>query len=55
MMERMIGVYGDSVVRMLTTQYRMNSDIMTWSSNALYSGRYTPYFNTETENIMYNV
>jgi len=39
MMERLIGLYGDSVLMMLTTQYRMNEDIMSWSSNALYSGR----------------
>ncbi len=32
-------MYGDTVVRMLTTQYRMNKNIMEWSSNALYSGR----------------
>ena len=30
---------GESVVRMLTTQYRMHAAIMTWSSNALYAGR----------------
>lgn len=39
LMERMISQYGDRVVRMLTTQYRMNKDIMEWSSAALYSGR----------------
>ena len=38
-MERMIGRYGDSVVKMLRTQYRMNKDIMTWASDALYDGR----------------
>jgi hypothetical protein len=27
------------IVRMLTTQYRMNAAIMTWSSEALYAGR----------------
>eukprot|EP00088_Acartia_fossae_P006397 TRINITY_DN12950_c0_g1_i6.p1 TRINITY_DN12950_c0_g1~~TRINITY_DN12950_c0_g1_i6.p1 ORF type:complete len:989 (-),score=212.71 TRINITY_DN12950_c0_g1_i6:60-3026(-) len=39
LMERQIDLHGDSVVRMLTTQYRMNSLIMKWSSDALYEGR----------------
>lgn len=38
-MERLIKLYADRVVRMLTTQYRMNKLIMEWSSDALYSGR----------------
>ncbi len=39
-MERLIqSRLGEQVVRMLTTQYRMNAAIMTWSSEALYSGR----------------
>ena len=39
-MERQINLHGgQSVVRMLTTQYRMNAAIMTWSSDALYEGR----------------
>ncbi len=41
LMERLIqsrqGKHG--IVRMLTTQYRMNAAIMTWSSEALYEGR----------------
>jgi len=39
LMERMIGVHGNNVVRMLTTQYRMNQLIMQWSSDALYEGQ----------------
>ena len=39
MMERMVGLYEAQVTRMLTTQYRMNSKIMEWSSQALYSGQ----------------
>ena len=30
---------GQSCVRMLQVQYRMNQDIMTWSSNQLYHGQ----------------
>jgi len=41
MMERLIDLHGDRVVKMLTTQYRMNKLIMRWSSEALYSGRVT--------------
>ncbi|KAI7802486.1 DNA-binding protein SMUBP-2 [Triplophysa rosa] len=39
LMERMIKKYGDSVVRMLTTQYRMNSAIMQWASEQMYEGK----------------
>jgi len=39
MMERMVGLYGEEVTRMLTTQYRMHQLIMDWSSAALYSGQ----------------
>ena len=40
LMERQINLHGgQSVVRMLTTQYRMNGLIMQWSSDALYEGR----------------
>ena len=39
LMERLIKSQGEQVVRMLTTQYRMNAAIMTWSSEALYEGR----------------
>jgi len=38
-MERLIKKYGDSVVRMLTTQYRMNSAIMQWASEQMYQGK----------------
>jgi hypothetical protein len=35
------GMYGEGCSEMLTVQYRMNSAIMTWSSDALYQvGRY---------------
>lgn len=39
LMERLIKKYGDSVVRMLTTQYRMNSAIMKWASEQMYDGK----------------
>ncbi|XP_068723115.1 DNA-binding protein SMUBP-2-like [Montipora capricornis] len=39
LMERLIKLLGDDVVRMLTTQYRMNEAIMKWSSEKLYEGR----------------
>ena len=31
-----LDLYGDQVTRMLKVQYRMNSDIMDWASEALY-------------------
>ena len=34
---------GSAVVRMLTQQYRMNTVIMEWSSEALYQGRLTAH------------
>ncbi|XP_067663777.1 DNA-binding protein SMUBP-2-like [Haliotis asinina] len=39
LMERVLKEQGDEVVRMLTTQYRMNENIMQWSSDQLYDGR----------------
>jgi ATP-dependent RNA/DNA helicase IGHMBP2 len=39
LMERIIDKYGDTVVRMLDTQYRMNEQIMAWSSEHLYEGK----------------
>ncbi|XP_066268231.1 DNA-binding protein SMUBP-2-like [Branchiostoma lanceolatum] len=39
LMERVIGLHGDQIVRMLTTQYRMHSDIMAWPSAELYKGK----------------
>ncbi|XP_063968826.1 DNA-binding protein SMUBP-2-like [Lytechinus pictus] len=39
LMERIISLHGNRVVRMLTTQYRMNDDIMKWSSDQLYDGK----------------
>jgi len=41
LMERVVDMYKSEVTRMLTTQYRMNSLIMSWSSQALYSGQLT--------------
>ena len=38
-MERVLGLYGNQVMRMLTTQYRMNEIIMQWSSDQLYEGK----------------
>lgn len=34
--ERLHGLYGDDVSQMLTVQYRMHEDIMSWASAALY-------------------
>ncbi|KAK9868471.1 hypothetical protein WJX84_007692 [Apatococcus fuscideae] len=34
--ERLHGIYGDDVSQMLTVQYRMHEDIMSWASQALY-------------------
>ncbi|XP_028399828.1 DNA-binding protein SMUBP-2-like [Dendronephthya gigantea] len=39
LMERIIEMFGDKVVHMLTTQYRMNKAIMKWSSDRLYDGK----------------
>ena len=39
MMERLVSLLGDTVTKMLVTQYRMHKDIMQWSSNALYDGK----------------
>ncbi|XP_061138538.1 DNA-binding protein SMUBP-2 isoform X1 [Syngnathus typhle] len=43
LMERLIRMYGDSVVRMLTVQYRMNGAIMEWASKEMYQGRLTAH------------
>nr|XP_040017952.1 DNA-binding protein SMUBP-2 isoform X4 [Gasterosteus aculeatus aculeatus] len=47
LMERLIQMYGDSVVRMLTVQYRMNSAIMSWASKEMYQGRLTAHSSVE--------
>ena len=47
LMERVIGFLGDSVVRMLTTQYRMNTKIMQWSSDKLYQSRLVAHQSVE--------
>ena len=39
--QRLHDAHGDLIARMLTVQYRMHADIMTWSSNAMYQGRLT--------------
>ncbi|KAG8564390.1 hypothetical protein GDO81_016441 [Engystomops pustulosus] len=39
LMERVIEKYGDTVVKMLTVQYRMHDCIMQWASHALYGGK----------------
>ncbi|XP_065542802.1 DNA-binding protein SMUBP-2 isoform X2 [Lathamus discolor] len=43
LMERLIGRYGQKVVRMLTVQYRMHEAIMQWASSELYGGRLTAH------------
>uniref|UniRef100_A0A8C5D0E7 DNA-binding protein SMUBP-2 n=1 Tax=Gouania willdenowi TaxID=441366 RepID=A0A8C5D0E7_GOUWI len=47
LMERQIQMFGDSVVRMLTVQYRMNSLIMEWASKEMYQGRLTAHSSVE--------
>lgn len=47
LMERLIQMYGDSVVRMLTVQYRMNSAIMEWASKEMYQGKLTAHNSVE--------
>lgn len=47
LMERLIQMYGNSVVRMLTVQYRMNSAIMEWASKEMYQGRLTAHSSVE--------
>ncbi|CAC5372835.1 IGHMBP2 [Mytilus coruscus] len=39
LMERVLGLYDNQIMRMLTTQYRMNQVIMQWSSDQLYDGK----------------
>ena len=45
MMERVVDLYRSEVTRMLTTQYRMNYLIMSWSSRTLYSDQLPPVSN----------
>ncbi|CAL8261735.1 unnamed protein product [Merluccius merluccius] len=47
LMERLIQKFGDSVVRMLTVQYRMHSAIMDWASREMYQGRLTAHSSVE--------
>lgn len=41
--ERLHGLYGDDVSQMLTVQYRMHEDIMSWASAALYHNLLTAH------------
>lgn len=43
LMERIVALYGDAAVRMLTVQYRMHQDIMEWASNVTYDGKITAH------------
>lgn len=47
LMERLIQKFGDSVVRMLTVQYRMHAAIMDWASREMYQGRLTAHNSVE--------
>ncbi|KAJ8391365.1 hypothetical protein AAFF_G00089950 [Aldrovandia affinis] len=47
LMERLIQKHGVTVVRMLTVQYRMNSAIMQWASQAMYGGKLTAHVSVE--------
>lgn len=53
LMERLIQKYGDSIVRMLTTQYRMNSAIMQWASEQMYQGKLTAHPSVEKHLLRY--
>lgn len=48
LMERLIQMYGDAVVRMLTVQYRMNGAIMEWASDQMYQGKLTAHSSVES-------
>ncbi|XP_046352610.1 DNA-binding protein SMUBP-2-like [Haliotis rufescens] len=48
LMERVLKEQGEEVVRMLTTQYRMNENIMQWSSDQLYNGRLIAHDSVKT-------
>ncbi|MDA0374911.1 MAG: IGHMBP2 family helicase [Planctomycetota bacterium] len=39
--EKLADAHGETIVRMLTVQYRMHATIMEWSSTAMYEGRLT--------------
>nr|XP_020639747.1 DNA-binding protein SMUBP-2 [Pogona vitticeps] len=39
LMERLIQMYGNRIVKMLTVQYRMHQAIMQWASDEMYDGR----------------
>ncbi|XP_075784448.1 DNA-binding protein SMUBP-2 [Pelodiscus sinensis] len=43
LMERLIQKYGESIVKMLTVQYRMHQAIMQWSSTEMYCGQLTAH------------
>uniref|UniRef100_A0A3P9H028 DNA-binding protein SMUBP-2 n=1 Tax=Oryzias latipes TaxID=8090 RepID=A0A3P9H028_ORYLA len=51
LMERVIQIYGDEVVRMLTVQYRMNSAIMEWASKEMYQGKLTAHCSVESHDL----
>lgn len=37
--DRLAKMHGDSILRMLTTQYRMNTNISNWASDQMYGGK----------------
>ncbi|XP_074854038.1 DNA-binding protein SMUBP-2 [Carettochelys insculpta] len=43
LMERLIQKYGESIVKMLTVQYRMHAAIMQWASTEMYCGQLTAH------------
>lgn len=51
LMERLIQAHGDSVVRMLTVQYRMHSAIMAWASKEMYQGRLTAHSSVQSHTL----
>jgi ATP-dependent RNA/DNA helicase IGHMBP2 len=49
--ERLHTMYGESISQMLTVQYRMHEDIMTWASRALYAQRLSAHASVATHTI----
>jgi len=47
LLERLIKLHGDKVVRMLTEQYRMHDVIMTWASKEMYKSKLTAHDSVE--------
>ena len=53
LLERLIKLHGDKVVRMLTEQYRMHAVIMTWASKEMYHDQLTAHQSVEKHLLRY--